>query len=118
MVICDGFNSFKITNMETVYNCQRGEGLSPERWELRLDGAQLLFYGQGGPKFMPTALPWRIQGDMVRGVASNVKVSGPFADKLLQHLQAGGFIEEELDWFWNSNGTVGLRFNDPLPTVF
>ena len=66
---------------------------------------------------MPTALPWRIQGDMVRGVASNVKVTGEFADKLVQHIQAGGFIEEELDWYWNTNGTVGLRLNGPLPEV-
>ena len=51
------------------------------------------------------------------GAASNVKVTGDFADRLLRHLQAEGFVEEELDWFWNSNGTVGLRFDDPLPTV-
>ena len=103
--------------METIYVCQKGEGLTPERWELRRDGGRLLFFGQGGPKFLATALPWRIQGDMVRGAASNVKVAGEFADKLLQHLQSGGIIEDDLDWFWNSNGTVGLRFNRPPPVV-
>ena len=64
-----------------------------------------------------TALPWHVQGNMVRGVASDVKVAGEFADKLLQHIQAGGFIKEDLDWFWNANGTIGLRFNEPPPDV-
>ncbi len=104
--------------METVYVCQKETGLNAERWELRRDGDRLLFFGQGGPKFMPTALPWRIQGDMVRGVASNVKVAGEFADKLLQHIKAGGFIEEDLDWYWLPNGSVGLRFSQPPPTVW
>ena len=103
--------------METVYVSEKGDATNPEHWELRIDGGRLLFFGDGGPKFMPTALPWHIQGEMVRGAASNVKVTGDFADRLLRHLQAGGFVEEELDWFWNSNGTVGLRFDDPLPTV-
>ena len=67
---------------------------------------------------MATALPWRIQGDMVRGVASHVKVAGPFADKLALHLQAGGIIEEDLDWFWLPNGCVGLRFKEPPPEVW
>ena len=104
--------------METIYVCQKGEGLTPEHWELRLDGDRLLFFGQGGPKFMATALPWRVQGDVVRGVANNVKVAGPFAAKLIQHLQAGGYIEEELDWFWLPNGCVGLRFKELPPPVY
>ena len=104
--------------METVYVCKKEVGLNAEGWELHLDGGRLLFSGQGGPKFMPTALPWRVQGDVVRGVANNVKVAGPFADKLLQHLQAGGFIEEDLDWYWLPNGCVGLRFKESPPPVY
>ncbi len=43
--------------------------------------------------------------------------AGEVAAKLVQHVKAGGLIEVELDWFWNANGTVGLRLNEPVPRV-
>ncbi len=105
--------------MQTIYARENTDASCYEHWELRLDedSGLLFFYAEGGAKLTLATMPWRAMGRLKRDAVAHVPVTGEFAKLLLAHLQAGGFIEEDLDWYWLSNGTVALRFDTPPPTV-